>query len=44
VAEGEIVSVDDVVGGVQSKIRLTIGIAGAPKPACVADVLVRHYA
>jgi acyl dehydratase len=44
VATGEVVSVDDVPGGVQSKIRLTLAIPGAPKPACVAEVLVRHYA
>jgi acyl dehydratase len=44
IAEGEVISVDDVPGGVQSKVRLTIAIPGAPKPACVADVLVRHYA
>ena len=43
-AEGEVVSVDEVAGGVQSRIRLTVGIPGAPKPACVADVLIRHYA
>ncbi|MFL5843485.1 MAG: MaoC family dehydratase [Solirubrobacteraceae bacterium] len=43
-AEGEVLAVDDVAGGVQSRIRITVGIADAPKPSCVAEVLVRHYA
>jgi acyl dehydratase len=44
VGEGRVVSVDDVAGGVQTKIELTASIPGAAKPACVAEILVRHYA
>ena len=44
VAAGEVISAQEVDGAVQSKIRITIGIPEATKPACVADVLIRHYA
>lgn len=43
-ATAQIVSVSDVAGGVQAVIRVTIAIPGAPKPACVADTVVRFYA
>ncbi|MCW2992085.1 MAG: Enoyl-CoA hydratase, partial [Solirubrobacterales bacterium] len=43
-AEGEVLSVEDVAGGVQSRIKIVVGIPDAPKPACVAEVVVRHYA
>ena len=36
-------SVDDVAGGVQVKLRLTFEIEGGTKPACVAEVLFRYY-
>jgi acyl dehydratase len=42
-AEGELLEVTDVAGGVQAKFRLTVARPGSDKPACVADVLVRYY-
>jgi acyl dehydratase len=43
-ARGRVVSVDDVDGGVQAKIQLTIVAEGAAKPSCIAEVIVRFYA
>jgi acyl dehydratase len=40
---GEILEVSDVPGGVQIKLRLTVEIQGAEKPACVAEFLVRVF-
>jgi acyl dehydratase len=40
---GEIVEVSDIPGGVQAKVRVTIEVEGSPKPACVAESLVRMY-
>jgi acyl dehydratase len=40
----EIRSVEEVAGGLQVVNRITIEIPGAPKPACVADSVVRFYA
>lgn len=37
-------SVEDVKGGAQAKFVATIEIDGAPKPACVAEVLYRFLA
>jgi len=39
----EILGTDDVAGGVQVKIRLTVETEGGDKPACVADTLSRWY-
>jgi hypothetical protein len=39
----EIVSTEDVAGGVQVKIRITVEGEHAEKPACVADTLSRFY-
>lgn len=35
--------VKEVEGGVQLTITLTLTVENAPKPACVATILVRHY-
>lgn len=40
---GEIVSVEERSGGVQSTIRVTIEIEGEEKPACVIDTISRYY-
>lgn len=37
----ELIEVTDVNGGIQTLIRITIGIEGATKPACVIDSLSR---
>jgi len=35
---------DDVAGGVQTTIRITLEVAGRPDPACVVDALSRWLA
>jgi acyl dehydratase len=40
----EILRCDDVTGGVQVTYRFTMQGEGAPKPVCVADMLVRYFA
>lgn len=42
-AVGEIVSVEEVKGGVQSVVRVTIEIEGQDKPACVLDTISRYF-
>jgi acyl dehydratase len=39
----ELISVDDVPGGVQGKLKVTIEVNGAEKPAMVAECLVRLF-
>jgi acyl dehydratase len=42
---GRVVSVDEVAGpGVHMRLDGTVEIEGSRKPACVAQVLYRHYA
>jgi acyl dehydratase len=38
---GEILEVDDVAGGVQMIVRLTVDVEGGDKPACVVDSVTR---
>ena len=40
----ELVSCDDIPGGVQTTMRITIEVDGADKPACVIDSLSRWMA
>ena len=40
---GEIVEVSEVPGGLQVKVKGTIEVKDAEKPACVAECLVRLY-
>jgi acyl dehydratase len=40
----ELVRVDDVPGGVQTTMRITIEIEGEPKPACVIESVSRYLA
>jgi len=40
---GEIVSVEEVKGAIQSVVRVTVEIEGADKPACVADTISRYF-
>lgn len=42
-ANYELLSVDDVQGGVQVANKVTIEIEGSDRPACVAETLVRYY-
>ena len=41
--KGEIVKVEEVKGGVQSTVRVTIEIEGEDRPACVVDTISRYY-
>jgi acyl dehydratase len=36
-------NVEEVAGGVQAIIGVTIEVQGQDKPACVADVVYRYY-
>jgi len=40
---GELLTVEDVKGGVQATVRVTVEIDGSDKPACVADTISRFY-
>lgn len=43
-AVGEITALETTKdGGVQSTLKLTVEIEGAPKPACVVETLSRYY-
>ncbi|MCX4785025.1 MULTISPECIES: MaoC family dehydratase [unclassified Streptomyces] len=43
-AHGRIVSVEEVKGGVEVVVDLTVEIDGSEKPACVAQAVYRFYA
>jgi acyl dehydratase len=40
---GEIVSVQEIKGAVQSIVRVTVEIEGSEKPACVVDTISRYF-
>lgn len=40
---GEIVTVEEIKGAVQSVVRVTIEIEGQDKPACVVDTISRYF-
>ncbi len=40
---GELIGVEDVRGGVQATIRVTVEIEGSDRPACVVDTISRFY-
>ena len=40
---GELVSVEEIKGGIQSVVRVTVEIEGADRPACVADTISRYF-
>lgn len=42
-AAGEIITIEEIKGGVQSVVRVTIEIEGGEKPACVLDTISRYY-
>jgi acyl dehydratase len=43
-AGAKLVSVDDVAGGVQLTMEVTLEVEGASKPSCVATLVYRYYA
>ncbi len=38
----ELTSVDEITGGVQAVITITVEVEGSPKPACVVESLTRY--
>ena len=40
---GELISVEQVKGGLQAVIRVTVEIEGEDRPACVVDTISRYY-
>jgi len=42
-ATGEIVGAEEMKGGVQAVVRVTVEIEGAEKPACVVDTISRYF-
>jgi len=42
-AVGEVVSAEEVKGGIQSVVRVTVEIEGSDKPALVADTISRYF-
>ena len=42
-AGGELMKVEDVKGGVQTTVRVTVEIEGGDRPGCVIDTISRFY-
>lgn len=42
-AYGELVSAEEMKGGIQSVVRVTVEIEGQDKPACIADTISRYF-
>jgi acyl dehydratase len=40
---GEVVSVEEIKGAIQSVVRVTVEIEGSDKPACVVDTISRYF-
>lgn len=40
---GEIISVEEIKGAIQSVVRVTIEVEGQDRPACVADTISRYF-
>lgn len=40
---GEIVSIEEIKGAIQSIVRVTVEIEGSEKPACVVDTISRYF-
>ena len=43
-AAATVADVDDVAGGVQATMHVTVEVDGQEKPGCVAEVVYRYYA
>ena len=41
--QGEIVSVEEIKGAIQSVVRVTVEIEGGDRPACVVDTISRYF-
>ena len=42
-ATAEVVSVDEVKGGFQAVVRVTVTVDGSAKPSCVVDTVSRFF-
>jgi acyl dehydratase len=40
---GEIVSIEEIKGAIQSVVRVTVEIDGSEKPACIVDTISRYF-
>jgi acyl dehydratase len=40
---GEVVTVEEIKGAIQSIVRVTVEIEGSEKPACVVDTISRYF-
>ncbi|MBD2859773.1 MaoC family dehydratase [Spongiibacter sp. KMU-158] len=40
---GELISAEEMKGGVQSVVRVTVEIEGSERPACVVDTISRYF-
>lgn len=40
---GELISVEEIKGAIQSIVRVTIEVEGGDRPACVADTISRYF-
>lgn len=40
---GDLISVEQVKGGIQAVIRVTVEIEGSDRPACVVDTISRYF-
>jgi acyl dehydratase len=40
---GELVSAEEMKGGIQAVIRVTVEIEGGERPACVVDTITRYF-
>jgi acyl dehydratase len=40
---GELLKVEDVKGGIQSTVRVTVEIEGSDRPACVVETISRYF-
>lgn len=40
---GDLIAVENVKGGIQATVRVTIEIEGNDRPACVVDTISRYY-
>ncbi len=40
---GELIAAEEVKGGVQSVVRITVEIEGSDRPACVVESISRYY-
>ncbi len=40
---GEIITVEEIKGAIQSAVRVTVEIDGSEKPACIVDTISRYF-